>query len=407
MTKVTFNVTFVIGAVAMYIHRRIEAIVRQAAEGFPAVLVSGPRQSGKTTLLKTLFPDAAYRSFDDPAVQDFAVADPEGFLLQFGEQAVILDEIQYVPGLFSYLKMAIDANRHTHGKWLLTGSQHFSMMHAVSDSLAGRVAILNLLPFSYAEIPADNSSTLKDVLWNGGYPEILLNPAIRDTWLASYIRTYIERDVRQIINVKDLGLFQTFLSLCAANHTQECNLASISRDCGVAQPTVKRWLAILEASFIITLVKPFHANLGKRLVKSPKLYFTDSALVAWLTRQADKEALFHGAMGGAFFEGWIINEIVRVFNNTGKNGEVYFWRSREGLEIDCIIEVNGRRYPLEIKMTATPTLKHAGALEKFLKLSGTGSDRGLVVCNCREAKPLTRNVTALPWSAFMEWLQSI
>ncbi|HPH03992.1 MAG TPA: ATP-binding protein [Spirochaetota bacterium] len=391
----------------MYIHRRIEAIVRQAAEGFPAVLVSGPRQSGKTTLLKTLFPKAAYRSFDDPAVQEFAVADPEGFLLQFGEQAVILDEVQYVPGLFSYLKMAIDANRHIHGKWLLTGSQHFSMMHAVSDSLAGRVALLNVFPFSYSEIPSDMSSGLQDVLWNGGYPEILLNPAIRDIWLASYIRTYIERDVRQIINVKDLGLFQTFLSLCAANHAQECNLASISRDCGVAQPTVKRWLAILEASFIITLVKPFHVNLGKRLVKSPKLYFTDSALVAWLTRQADKDALFHGAMGGAFFEGWIINEIVRVLNNTGKNGEIFFWRSREGLEIDCIIEVNGRRYPLEIKMTATPTLKHAGALEKFLKLSGTGSDRGLVVCNCREAKPLTRNVTALPWSAFMEWLQSI
>ena len=391
----------------MYIHRRIEAIVRQAAEGFPAVLVSGPRQSGKTTLLKTLFPKAAYRSFDDPAVQEFAVADPEGFLLQFGEQAVILDEVQYVPGLFSYLKMAIDANRHIHGKWLLTGSQHFSMMHAVSDSLAGRVALLNVFPFSYSEIPSDMSSGLQDVLWNGGYPEILLNPAIRDIWLASYIRTYIERDVRQIINVKDLGLFQTFLSLCAANHAQECNLASISRDCGVAQPTVKRWLAILEASFIITLVKPFHANLGKRLVKSPKLYFTDSALVAWLTRQADKDALFHGAMGGAFFEGWIINEIVRVLNNTGKNGEIFFWRSREGLEIDCIIEANGRRYPLEIKMTATPTLKHAGALEKFLKLSGTGSDRGLVVCNCREAKPLTRNVTALPWSAFMEWLQSI
>jgi len=406
LTKITFYVIFVI-EVTMYIHRQIETILQQAAGGFPAVLVTGPRQSGKTTLLKTIFPEAAYVSFDDPVVQEFARSDPEGFLSQYAGKPAILDEIQYVPGLFSYLKMAIDGDRHKHGRWLLTGSQQFSMMHAVSDSLAGRVAILNLLPFSFNELPANMTATIEDILWNGGYPEIILNPKIRDTWLASYVRTYIERDVRQIINVRDLGLFQTFLSLCAANHAQEFNAASISRDCGVAQPTIKRWLAILEASFIITLIKPFHTNLGKRLVKSPKMYFTDSAVAAYLTRQPDSASLLHGAMGGAFFEGWIINETTRTLNNTGKNGELYYWRSREGMEIDGIIEVNGKLYPLEIKKTRTPTTKHAESLEKFIKLYGTGIDRAIVVCNCLKSKPLSRTVTALPWPEYMGWLRSL
>lgn len=201
------------------------------------------------------------------------------------------------------------------------------------------------------------------------YPEIAINPNIRDIWLPSYIKTYIERDIRQIINVQDIYLFQTFIGLCAASHSQELNLASMSKDCGISQPTVKRWISLLQNSFIIYLLKPFFKNFGKRLIKSPKLYFIDSGIPGYLTRQG-----FSGSMGGAFFEGFIISETLKIINNSGTNIELYFWRSHDGMEIDLIIEQGEKSHSIEIKKTQTPTPRHAQYLERFSSMAGKDSE---------------------------------
>lgn len=391
----------------MYIHRDIEKYLQRAARSFPATLVAGPRQSGKTTLLKKTFPRADFVTFDDPVMQDFARNDPQGLIARYGRKPVIFDEIQYVPELFSYLKIAIDTDRSTNGKWLLTGSQQFPMMDAVSDSLAGRIAVINLLPFGYNELTDAGVKEIHEAIWSGGYPEVAAKPETRDIWLASYVRTYIERDVRQIINVQDLALFQTFLALCAANHSQELNVASISRDCGVAQPTIHRWVSLLQASFIAYCLKPFYTNLGKRVIKKPKLYLIDSAIAAYLTRQGNAESLLEASMGGAFFEGFIVIETLKSLFNSGKNGELYFWRSHDGLEIDLIIEIAGRLHAVEIKKTHTPTAKHAESLEKFITLSGKKAGKPLVVCTCDREKPLTRNVSAIPWTDYLSWIETL
>ncbi len=388
----------------MYMKRDIEALLRRAAKSFPAVLVTGPRQSGKTTLLKNVFPKADFVTFDDPVMQDYARTDPRGLIDRYGKKPVIFDEIQYVPELFSYLKMAIDNDRSRTGKWLLTGSQQFPMMHAVSDSLAGRIALITLLPFSHRELPSAGTDTIENIIWNGGYPELVLKPAIRDIWLPSYIRTYIERDVRHIVNVQNITLFQTFLSLCAARHAQELNIASIARDCGVAQPTIARWISLLQTSFIAYCLKPFHENLGKRLVKSPKLYCIDSALAAHLTRQGSAESLFNASMGGAFFEGVIVVETLKALLNSGKNGELYFWRSHDGMEIDLIVELSGTLHAFEIKKTQTPTARHADSLEKFIARAGARVGMAHVVCACDVERPLTRMVSALPWREYLKRL---
>ena len=392
----------------MIVKRDLGAFLKKVSGLFPAVIVTGPRQSGKTTFLKYTFPEAEYVTFDDPVMQDFAKNDPNGFIAKFSSRQIILDEIQYVPELFSYLKMDIDQNREVCGKWLLTGSQQFNMMKEISDSLAGRIAILNMFPFSQNELSsAGKNLEIDKILWNGAYPEVVLKPEIREIWLASYIRTYIERDVRQLINVADLSLFQTFIGLVAANHSQELNVAGISRDCGAAQPTIKRWISILEASFIIYLLRPFHVNIGKRLVKTPKLYFIDSAIPAYLTKQGSSESLFNGAMGGAFFEGFIVVETLKIIKNSSANAELYFWRSNDGMEIDLIIEFAGKYHAVEIKKTQTPTAKHAESIEKFITLFKEKTGDSFVVCNIPQAKPLTANVSAVPWQKYFKWVEEI
>ena len=388
----------------MYINRMIQPLLKKVSESFPAVLVTGPRQSGKTTLLRHAFPDADYVTFDDPVMQDYANDDPRGFISRYSEKQTILDEIQYVPQLFSYLKMDIDSHRSRYGQWLLTGSQQFSMMKNISDSLAGRIAILTLLPFSENELVQLFERSIGDKLWYGNYPELVLKPDIRNIWIPSYIRTYLERDVRSIINVQDLSLFQTFLGLCTANHGRELNIAGISRDCGVTQPTIKRWVSILQTSFIIYLLKPFYNNMGKRLIRSPKQYFIDASIPAYLTRQSNPETLFDGPMGGVFFEGYIIIETLKILQNKEINADLYFWRSHDGMEIDLILETNGTYHAIEIKKTKTPTQNHAESLEKFRLLMKEKAGQSFVVCNITESKPLIKNVSALPWQEFLEWV---
>ncbi|HPS30330.1 MAG TPA: ATP-binding protein [bacterium] len=391
----------------MFVKRDLEALLKKVSGLFPAIILTGPRQSGKTTFLKHTFPEAEYITFDDPVMQVFARNDPAGFISRFSNGQTILDEIQYVPELFSYLKMNIDQHRNNYGKWIITGSQQFNMMKEISDSLAGRIAILNLLPFSYKELASVNKEELDKILWNGAYPEVVLKPEIRDMWLASYIRTYIERDVRQIINVTDLSLFQTFIGLSAANHSQELNIAGISRDCGLAQPTIKRWISILETSFITYLLKPFHINIGKRLIKTPKLYFIDSAIPAYFTRQGNSESLLNGAMGGAFFEGFIVIETLKIIQNKAVNAELFFWRSNDGMEIDLIIEFAGKYHAIEIKKTQTPTAKHAESIDKFISLFKEKTGDSFVVCNIPQTKPLTANVSAISWKEYFKRVEEI
>jgi len=221
----------------MYCSRRLAQAFQNARQHFPAVLVTGPRQSGKTTFLRHEAADCAYVSFDDPLQRQFAAQDPNGFLDQFRDCPVVFDEVQYVPGLFTYLKLRIDAQREWNGRFLMSGSQQFQLMQNISDSLAGRIAILDLFPFSGSEVPGWEQIGLAELIWRGGYPPVVLEPEHREAWLSAYLQTYVERDVRQLLAVKDLRAFETFIGLCAARHGQELNLADIGRDCGVSQPT--------------------------------------------------------------------------------------------------------------------------------------------------------------------------
>lgn len=393
----------------MYVQRALSDAMRRASSQFPAVLLTGPRQAGKSTFLRHEFPDAAYLSFDDPIERQFAQEDPNGFLNRFAERMIILDEVQYVPDLFPYLKIRIDRDRERYGRYLMTGSQQFQTMTRVSESLAGRVAILDLLPFHVLEMAEIGDLSIEEHLWRGGYPEPALAPEKREFWLSSYIRTYIERDIREITAVQDIGLFQTFLGFAAAAHGQELNIARLATACGISQPTCKRWLAILEASFLVLFLKPYHRNLSKRLIKSPKFYFLDPAPVAYLTRQADPGSLFAGAMGGAFFEGFIITETYKILSSRNVNVALSFWRSHDQLEIDLIIEKDGVVWPVEIKKSATPSAQFATGVLKFKELHEPVAKVGTpqVVCMVAERRPLPGGVEAVPWREYLAWIGSL
>lgn len=391
----------------MYLPRLLSGTLTKALGLFPAVMVTGPRQSGKTTFLLHEFgKECDYVTFDDPLERNFALADPHGFLNRFPKRPVILDEIQYVPEILPYLKMRIDKRREENGKWLLTGSQQFQLMKNISESLAGRIALLELPPFSLLEMKQGASISLESILWVGGYPEPAIHPAKRELWLRSYIQTYLERDVRQLLNVKDLRSFETFLGLCAAMHGQTFNAATLARKCGVSLPTIKAWAGVLEASFLCRFLAPYFNNYGKRLVKTPKFYFIDPAIVCALTRQPSGEAAIAGPMGGALFEGLVTSEAYKVFSAYGRSADIFFWRSNDGLEVDLIIQIGHRLCPVEIKLTATPTLKHLEPLSRFASLAGKEAvGTRLLVCRVEAKKVLPGGVLALPWQEFPAWLE--
>lgn len=392
----------------MYKKRQLFPALTAALASFPAVLVTGPRQSGKTTFLtRELGARYQYVSFDDPLTRDFAAADPNGFLDQFQNKPVILDEIQYVPHLLPYIKLRVDKDRKRSGQWVLTGSQQFALMQNVSESLAGRIALLELLPFNQLELKHAHDD-LEDFIWTGGYPEPALEPGKRGLWMSSYIQTYLERDVRSLHNVQDLRAFETFTALCAARHAQIFNKAELARQCGVSEPTVKTWSGLLCASYINHQLPPFFRNYHKRLIKTPKLYFIDSGLVCALTRQPGAAAALAGSMGGALFEGMIVSEAVKVFASRGLQPDLYFWRSHDGMEVDLLIQAKGRYHPVEIKLTATPTLKHLEALNKFKNLAGAdAAEAGILVCRVSDKRKLPNNNIALPWHLFSGWLDKL
>ena len=324
----------------------------------PAVTLTGPRQSGKSTLCRVAFPDHAYVSLEAPDTRAFATTDPRAFLAQF-DAGVILDEIQRAPELTSFLQGLIDADPRP-GRWILTGSQSLNMMESVSQSLAGRTTVLHLLPLARPEVQrfAQFPTTIDEALFTGGYPRILdqgLNP--RD-WLASYVRTYVERDVRLISNIGDLGAFQRFVQLCASRTAQLLNLSSLAIDAGVSQPTARAWLSVLEATFLAFRLQPYFANIGKRLAKTPKLHFYDTGLVCWLLGIREPDQLRLHPLRGAIFESWVVSEIVKHRFNRGEHAGLYFYRDQRGIEADLIVADGTNLAVVEAKAarTATPDL---------------------------------------------------
>lgn len=390
----------------MYVPRHLGKTLQRVLEQFPVALVTGPRQSGKTSFVtEELRSRAAYVSFDDPFEREFARSDPNGFLARFDDSPVILDEIQYVPDLLPHLKVRVDAARARPGRFVLTGSQQFALMRGVGESLAGRVALLELLPFDLGEVASSRPRTLAEALWTGFYPEPALAPDKLEVWLRSYVATYVERDVHQLLNVKDHLAFGHFLGQVAARHGQLVNLADLARDAGVSKPTVRSWLGILQASYVITLVRPWFRNYGKRLARAPRLYFLDPALPRYLTRQPSADAALEGASGGALFDGLIAVEAIKAFTNRGLAPDVWTWRARDGLEVDLLVRTPEGLVPVEIKLTASPSAKHVESLTRFRALAGAeASEAGVLVCRVDAPAALPHGHMALPWRTFSEWL---
>lgn len=400
-----------------FIPRQLGSMIHRAVEEFPAVVLVGPRQSGKTTLLKELFSEQyPVISLEPPDVRLAAQSDPRGFLNLY-PAPIIFDEIQYAPGLFPYIKEKIDTQRNQTGQYVLTGSQNLLLMSQVTESLAGRAAVLKLMPLTRREttrrldqrLPWENSATTNlslqpsAELWQqilrGAYPEPVSHPE-RDPrlWLSSYIQTYLERDVRNLRNLGDLTQFQIFLRALAARSAQILNLSELARDVGVAVNTAKDWISILEASFQIFILRPYYANLGKRLIKSPKVYFMDTGLLCYLVGLRDIEHAASGPMGGAIFENWVISDLYKTYLHRGEEPALYYWRTLAGSEVDLVIDTQSGLIPLEIKLSETPRPEMAKEVRAFQQDFKEKALPGYVVYPGSMPLPLGPGVTALPLS---------
>ncbi|MCR5374532.1 MAG: ATP-binding protein [Lachnospiraceae bacterium] len=414
-----------------YIKRTIEDVVEHSAKTFKCVLITGARQTGKSTLMKHLHPNVKQVSFDDPFVAEQAKNNPEMFL-SLNEPPVFLDEIQHVPSLFRYIKQSSD-DHDAKGLYYLPGSQPFKLMELVSDSLAGRVAIIELPPLSLREImksnytkpflptmeyvkdrnkEATNPNNIWEIIHHGGYPE-MQNPDMDwAMFFASYVKTYLERDVRELAAVQDLDAFRRFMVACAARTGQMLNYANIAEEVGKDANTIKNWISILEASGIIYILEPFANSALKRAIKTPKLYFRDTGLAAYLTRWLTPETMATGAMSGEFFETFVISEILKSYSNRGldyryfvsyyrgkdkkrikKNGEEAF----EEAEIDFIIEQDGVLYPIEIKQSANVSADMTSAFQILDKIPEKKRGTGAVVCMCSMPGALRENILQIPY----------
>lgn len=400
-----------------YIERSLTPVLEKAVADFPAVVLTGPRQSGKTTLLRRLFGDRyRYVSMEPPDVRSAAAEDPRGFLDMF-PSPVIFDEIQYAPNLLAYIKEKIDADRSRSGQFLLTGSQNLLLSEQVTESLAGRVAMLRLLPLARREAagspqaplpwehqgqPSPQSPLAFEELWEGmlrgGYPELACQPN-RDAslWQASYVQTYLERDVRAIRQVGDLTQYQSFLRVLAARSAQLLNLTDVARDLGVAVNTVKAWLSVLEATYQVTVLRPYFANVGKRLVKTPKVYFTDVGTLCYLAGLRDPVHAASGPMGGAILETAVLSEIVKTLTHRGEDPQIYFWRTSAGTEVDFVVDCSRGLVPIEVKLSATPRPAMAAAISAFRADLSDAAAPGYLIHPGDVRLPLGRDTTALPF----------
>ena len=352
------------------IPRQAQPTLLQLAKGYPILALTGPRQSGKTTLARTTFPDRPYVSLEDPDTRTFAEEDPRGFLARYPDGA-ILDEAQRGPALFSYLQTRVDTDQRM-GQFVLTGSQQFGLLSNITQTLAGRVGLIQLLPFALQELLDAGApvGSLDDLLWAGLYPPLHDRNLAPEQWFANYVMTYVERDVRQLIEVQNLSLFQRFLRMCAARCGQLLNMSSLANDCGVSHKTIGAWLSVLEAGYIVFLLQPHHQNFGKRLVKTPKLYFHDTGLAAHLMGIRDTAHLSIHSARGALFENFVISELMKRRYNQGLASNLYFWRNNTGEEVDVVIEEGEKLMPVEIKSGQTFTSDFLTGLNKWARYAG-------------------------------------
>lgn len=404
-----------------FIERHAEKTIERMSQSFPAVLVTGARQTGKTTLLKNVTDkkSVGYLTFDDPMEEQSAKNDPQSFI-DFHPSPFLFDEVQYVPELFRYLKIEIDKNRHN-GMYYLTGSQQFRLMEKATESLSGRIGIVQLYPLSAREKRGDSFDRpfipSKDYIlqrnnefsgkalsatetWNsiftGGYPEVAKGNVSPNDFYSSYLKTYIERDIRSLAQVADEMQFLQFIAVVAARTAQLVNYGDIANEIGISEVTAKKWLSLLVTSGLVYLLPPFSVNVEKRVVKTPKLYFVDTGLASYLTRWTDSEVLRSGAMSGAFFETYIVGEVLKSFCNAGIEPPLYFYRDKDKIEIDLIIFLNNTVYPVEIKKTATPKADDAKNFFITGRIKNVEIAPPCIVCNCGKPVSVAKGMMAIP-----------
>jgi len=404
----------------MYIARLIEKTLKEAVESFPAVFIGGSRRSGKTTLSKSFLKGYNYVLLDEIDIRSLAIEDPRGFLEKY-QPPVIIDEIQNAPGLLSHIKAHIERNNKP-GQWILTGSQQWVLMKGISETLAGRIAILNLFPFSLEEMQKSARIHLSEAdgfinnlleaeklpdkivpvgqwILDGGYPEVVLNKKMsRKLWFSSYLQTYVDRDVRGYIKQSNLHDFERFVKLLAARTAQELNCSTLSRDIGISVPTIKSWLTILEASGLIFFLMPYHKNFGKRLIKAPKCYFVDTGLVSYLVGLQSAEHALEGPMAGSLFETACVSQFYKRFSAFADPCSLYYYRSTDGLEVDLLIETGKTIYPVEMKLSSTIDYGRVKPLIKWLEISHVKDVRGLVISISKELGLIGKNVVNCHYS---------
>lgn len=383
------------------IARLISPKLQEALHYFPVLSITGPRQSGKTTLVRNLFPEYRYVSLEDPEMRAYANQDPRGFLASYGVK-LIIDEAQYAPDLFSYIQLSVDELREA-GLYILTGSQHFLMSEKISQSLAGRVAVFVLLPFSHPEIESGGfpDANVEERMFRGAFPDLYARNTPPQLFYSSYIQTYLERDVRQLLNVGDLSTFQSFMKVCAGMSGQQLNMTAISVEIGVSVPTVKRWLSVLETSFAVFLQRPYYRNFQKRLVKTPRLFFYDTGLVCYLLGIQSAAQLDNYYQKGAIFENWIVAELIKWRHHHGIRPDVYFWRDKTGHEVDCVLEEGGVLKLAEIKSGKTIKPDFFKNLEYIQQNEGLPKSQSFLLYGGEERQK-RQKATVLGWRHFWE-----
>jgi predicted AAA+ superfamily ATPase len=400
----------------VYIHRNLEAVILRTSQAFPVILLTGPRQVGKTTLLKRLSEDSRkYVTLDNPLLRDLAENDPAVFLQRYSPP-VIIDEIQYAPALLPYIKMHVDEHK-SKGDFWLTGSQMFHMMKGIGESLAGRVGIIQMLGLANSELmnypgvpyqtdmqslnekmkrarPQDLIAIFQRI-FKGSMPALYENEQDTEMFYSSYVSTYLQRDVRDLTQVGDELAFMRFMTSCAARTSQMVNYADMAKDIGISPPTAKQWLSILITSGIVALVEPYSSNTLTRIIKSPNLYFLDTGLCAYLTRWSNAETLEVSSMSGAFFETYVVSEIIKSYYNAGKRAPICYYRDTDKREIDLILEKDDMLFPIEIKKSGNPK---RDAIRHFPLLTQTGKQigPGNVICLCNDIIPIDRNNHFVP-----------
>jgi predicted AAA+ superfamily ATPase len=388
------------------ITRKAHSTILDLAKGYPFIALTGPRQSGKTTLSRMVFPEKPYVSLEDPDTREFAATDPRRFLARYPDGA-IFDEAQRCPALFSYLQTRSDVDGRM-GMYILTGSQQFGLLSGISQSLAGRVAMVQLLPFSSVELQAADAlpENLDEFLLKGAYPPLYDRPLSPTQWYAGYVTTYIERDVRQLINIRDLLVFQRFVRLCAGRTGQLLNLSSLANDCGITHNTAKAWISILEASYILFLLSPHHRNFNKRLVKTPKLYFYDTGLAAWLLGIQNADQLALHPQRGALFETWVVGELLKERYNAAFPSSLFFWRDNTGNEVDIIADLGEKLVPIEIKSGQTISADFFTGLRKWLTWAGAEAGNAYLVYGGDETQE-RKECRIVPWRQVADLVQIV